>query len=518
VTPLASAEPAHASTNPCKWGSKCHNYDEDHRQKFAHPEGDLRRACKFGAACYQKSMKHLQEFVHPGDRNYRIGLVVFADDQQPVFESMRQWFMYYDPDESGHLSFEEFSDALDSARRLAPARVPEDTIEAWNDAEGPKLNYLNFQHFVTWVKEFLLLEDMPVGLEAAEGNRPCRFRISTDTEDGGRCSCPSFQPSPDSPLCVCGHKPSMHRSDFAQRTASRFFSEQTNDAHWEPGQEGLVRVEDPEVIARFQEMATSSRKTHDTWTRDRGCTIHGVNGCAHSCSSKHRVPVPSDYKIVGVFRNQNQELWQKYYLLKTAVLSEFTHPQEQHNSMTKYVPPLQKQAVATGAPHFEGENLDADYNEWYLYHGTSWPKCKGICSSNFRLALAGTGNTWKEAGKTVGTPLYGYGIYFAERITKADEYSETLPQDDPLVASLDADGDQELYCVLVCRVLGGRTRVVTTNEFEIDKLKADVFEGPYKSVFGDRETILGKPYREVVVYDKDQCFPEFVIVYSRVYG
>jgi hypothetical protein len=398
--------------------------------------------------------------------------------------------------------------------------VPEDAVDAWNDAEGPKLNYLNFQQFVTWVKEFLLFEDMPIGLEAAEGSRPCRFRIGTDYADGDRCSCPSFQPSPDSPLCVCGHKPSMHRSDFAQQTASRFFSEQTNDAHWEPDQEGLVLVEDPEVIARFQEMVTSSRKTSDSWTRDRGCTLHGVNGCAHSCASRHRVPVPSDYKIVGVFRNQNQELWQKYALLKAAVISEFTHPQEQHihrNSVTS-IAALESQTVATGSPHFEGENLDADYNEWYLYHGTAWPKCKGICSSNFRLALAGTGNTWKEAGKAVGTPLYGYGIYFAERVTKADEYSEALPQDDPLVASLAADGDEELFCMLVCRVLGGRTRVVTDNEFEIDKLKADVFEGPYNSVFGDRVSILGKPYREVVVYDKDQCFPEFVIVYSRVYG
>merc|ERR1719362_2809049 len=268
-------------------------------------------------------MEHLSGFVHPGDRNYRFGLVVFAENQQPEFESMRQWYTYYDPDESGHLSFAEFSEALASARALAPDRVPEDAKDAWNDAEGPKLGYLNFQQFVTWVKEFLLLEDLPVGLEAASGSRPCRFRMSTDSaEDGFRCSCPSFQPAPDSPLCVCGHKPSMHRSDFAQRTASRFFSDQTNEDHWVPEQEGLVRVEDPEVVAKIQEMVTSSRKTTDAWTRDRGCTIHGVNGCAHSCSSKNRVPVPSDHRIVGVFRNQNQELWQKYYLLKTAVLTE----------------------------------------------------------------------------------------------------------------------------------------------------------------------------------------------------
>ena len=38
--------------------------------------------------------------------------------------------------------------------------------------------------------------------------------------------------------------------------------------------------------------------------------------------------------------------------------------------------------------------------------------------SNFRLKLAGTGATWKD-GKEKGLPLYGYGAYFAECVTKA---------------------------------------------------------------------------------------------------
>eukprot|EP00913_Durusdinium_trenchii_P035703 g33408.t1 len=103
--------------------------------------------------------------------------------------------------------------------------------------------------------------------------------------------------------------------------------------------------------------------------------------------------------------------------------------------------------------------------------------------------MAGTGATWKDPGASKGTPLYGFGFYFAERITKADEYARPLE-----------DGEHEgLYAVLLCRVVGGRTKVVTNNDINIDGLRGSVFDGPYHSVFGDRVTTLGKPYRGLVL-------------------
>merc|ERR1712048_943028 len=113
-----------------------------------------------------------------------------------------------------------------------------------------------------------------------------------------------------------------------------------------------------------------------------------------------------------------------------------------------------------------------------------------------------------------GTPLYGFGMYFAEHITKADEYSKPVGQS-TIVADVPARDD--LFCVLLCRLVGGRVKVVTTNEFEATKLKMDVYDGPYHAVLGDRVSKLGKPYREVVIYDKDQCYPEYLLVYKRFY-
>merc|ERR1719469_881488 len=126
--------------------------------------------------------------------------------------------------------------------------------------------------------------------------------------------------------------------------------------------------------------------------------------------------------------------------------------------------------------------VDAGVNEWRLFHGTSHSRALSICNGSFRMSCVGTGATWRDDGQESGMPLYGCGCYFAERITKADEYTG---QEGP-----------DLQVVLVCRVIGGHVNRITTNEIEVSKLKSDVFTGPYHSVLGDRESVLGKPFRE----------------------
>merc|ERR1719195_2102446 len=60
------------------------------------------------------------------------------------------------------------------------------------------------------------------------------------------------------------------------------------------------------------------------------------------------------------------------------------------------------------------EPVDTDLNEWYLWHGTSIQGAEAICKIDFKQRLAGS---------ATGT-LYGKGTYFAESITKADEYAK----------------------------------------------------------------------------------------------
>merc|ERR1712217_626573 len=144
------------------------------------------------------------------------------------------------------------------------------------------------------------------------------------------------------------------------------------------------------------------------------------------------------------------------------------------------------------------------------FHGTSEANARRICATNFKQSLAGTGAVWTGGKEQKCTPLYGFGIYFAENVTKADEYCQ--PE------SSDSSGEDDDICaMLVCRVLAGRVNVVTTNAIDIDKLRAENFQGPFDSILGDRVSVLKKPFREIVVYDSDQIFPEFLLLYRRTY-
>eukprot|EP00439_Symbiodinium_sp_Y106_P044631 s943_g5.t1 len=198
--------------------------------------------------------------------------------------------------------------------------------------------------FSAWSQKYIQM-DLPLGLEVGDASsRPCRFRLGGD---GPRCGCQEFQAAggdgPTSELCVCGHKASMHRSepwmqieraeDLAQRTMSAFLEEGA-PSHWSADAEGLVEITEEPILSRLQALLHHSHKTTDNWTphrafggvwgvtRDRGCSLHGVNGCSASCASRNRVLVPSKYNLVTAFRNQNQDLWQKYALVKTAVAEE----------------------------------------------------------------------------------------------------------------------------------------------------------------------------------------------------
>jgi len=471
--------------------------------------GPQLRACKYGTQCFRKNSEHLAKFAHPGDRMYRYGMVVFEENAMPEFESLWQLFKYHDPDESGFLSVVDFRNALDSCRVLATGLVGSES-ENWTKAGGVSDGYLNFRQFVAWAKEFLP-EDFPVGLDTASASdRPCRFRLCSS--GGARCPCPGFEAADDAGLlCKCGHKASMHRSDTAE-AGFEAFSSMNRACHtmdW-TDTPGLVRIEDDELLAKLQEALDHTHKPKDNWTRDRGCALHGVNGCDAKCCSKNKAPVPTRYKLLTAYRNQNEDLWQKYSMLKTAIREECRRPRGLEDTL----PPMTVHKVTTSGMSLSSD-LDEECNEYYLFHGSSSQKCTSIASTNFRTDLAGAGATWKEKGKAVGTPLYGFGVYFAERITKADEYSKEVDEDDGI---LPEDAEGEFYTVLVCRVMCGKTNVVTTNEIEVKSLREDVFAGPYHSVMGDRVSVLNKPYREVVVYEKDQCFPEFLLVYSRAYG
>eukprot|EP00931_Biecheleriopsis_adriatica_P084307 TRINITY_DN5808_c0_g1_i2.p1 TRINITY_DN5808_c0_g1~~TRINITY_DN5808_c0_g1_i2.p1 ORF type:complete len:843 (+),score=203.10 TRINITY_DN5808_c0_g1_i2:55-2583(+) len=135
--------------------------------------------------------------------------------------------------------------------------------------------------------------------------------------------------------------------------------------------------------------------------------------------------------------------------------------------------------------------IDPSINEFYLFHGTKPEAAAAITEGNFRLDLAGS---------NAGT-LYGRGLYFSESTGKSDEYS--------------IEDSRGLCCMLVCRVTLGRILYTDEEYPNTSTLVRCCVNGTNHSVLGDREKIRST-FREMIVFDADQAYPEFLVWYKRI--
>jgi len=444
------------------------------------------RACKFGDHCRDASSEHAARFAHPGDRGYRKGLVTFKGGEVPCLATLWLVFTFFDPNESGHLTREEFRLAEAAVASLASETW--DSSAAWDAAGGNLHGHVSFVRFALWCGRVGV--KLPVGLDMG-GERQCRFQ-----SDGCECECSSFRPRGRQRCCQCGHGPTAHRSDVAQQSIATQLLH-SRPRNWKRGALGLISLSGA-ALSEFQFLVDVTHKENHNWTRDRGCAIHGVNRCSQSCACSTRAPVPSGYRVVCVLRNQNPKLWARYSLMRASIQQECRGGCRLTSTLSSEAP----------FHHLDDSLLMEGVNEWRLFHGTSETACKAICEQNFDLSMAGTGATWKKKNEKKGMPLYGQGIFFAERITKADEYA--TPMESP-------DGSTSLRCALLCRVLAGRLCVCTGDQIDPVSLRKQVLDGPNHAVLGDRVQSLGKPFREVVIYDSDQIYPEFMVIYAPVW-
>jgi len=98
--------------------------------------------------------------------------------------------------------------------------------------------------------------------------------------------------------------------------------------------------------------------------------------------------------------------------------------------------------------------------------------------------------------------MYGSGAYLTEHCTKADEYAK------------DEQGGyyDGIYAMLLCRTCLGKVYYTTKRD---PKAHDHVKDGRHDSTLGDRMKFTGT-FREFVVYDADQIYPEYVVLYRRI--
>lgn len=193
------------------------------------------------------------------------------------------------------------------------------------------------------------------------------------------------------------------------------------------------------------------------------------------------------YQIQKVYRVENPNLYKKYIQHKKNVKDNEMFGADVYNKNESKI------------KHFD-KHLDQDANEMWLWHGTK-PEIKDIIPvSGFDERVASSG-------------LFGHGIYFAENFSKSDEY--TRPS---------SDGTCYMFLTRVCmgnichitEGQSGRKRPPCVREF-VGRCNGVCTHPRHHSLLAEKgQNCYLKKYREFIVYDRNQCYPEYLIEYKRI--
>jgi hypothetical protein len=346
--------------------------------------------------------------------------------------------------------------------------LPALTEEAWHHLDEDGNGVVNFSEFAAWAGPRL---GLPLGMQKMIRRTTSSASMASPCSVLG-CPCEAFEGPTDKGDAVkcknCKHKCGLHV------TRSSTSAEVPPPEYWKNHEGNFNAMIPMGASDDFQKLLNKTYRT--AFTQDR---------------RKHNPTcpmVPKGFKVTNVYRNENSGNWLEYGCRRAEVT---TRIQEGGRPIQKFsdVKSMVAWREVGGA---KADRLMHDCNEWYLFHGTNPAAAKAICTSDFKVS---------RAGSSTGT-LYGKGLYFAESITKADEYAKP--------------NESGNYAVLLCRVLGGHVRYTDQITPDQEDLTYSCIEGPYDCVLGDREKTRGT-YREFVLFDSEDVYPEYVIEYKRKY-
>ncbi|XP_031560532.1 protein mono-ADP-ribosyltransferase PARP12-like [Actinia tenebrosa] len=156
------------------------------------------------------------------------------------------------------------------------------------------------------------------------------------------------------------------------------------------------------------------------------------------------------HNIESIERLENQSVWEKYSSTKSQ--------------------------MSRGA---------SDANERFLFHGTKKGSVEGICKKNF---------DWRKSGTSTGS-LYGEGTYFATEASHSHHYT-----------CADLNGSRYMFIALV--LVGSYTQ--GNQGLRIPPPKDN---DPHGDSFDSCVDNVENP-KMVVIFDKDQCYPAYLVKYS----
>ncbi|XP_033742533.1 protein mono-ADP-ribosyltransferase PARP14-like isoform X1 [Pecten maximus] len=208
----------------------------------------------------------------------------------------------------------------------------------------------------------------------------------------------------------------------------------------------------------------------------------------------------SNIQVTNIERIENPVLFEKYaqnraqFFLKAARYGKPLTPVEDIPVSSK-MPVLTTQLCDANIL----QDIYPEINEHYTFHGTPEDKVAVITAQGLDNRLAG--NT-----------AIGQGVYTAESSTKSDQYAD-------YVGKRDKTKEKKMFLTRICLgepYLLDKKPTAAFKRPPCKTCKKDVcadqtHNGNYDSMIVEKFWI----FREFIVFEKDRCYPEYLITYKR---
>ncbi|XP_033742687.1 protein mono-ADP-ribosyltransferase PARP14-like [Pecten maximus] len=202
----------------------------------------------------------------------------------------------------------------------------------------------------------------------------------------------------------------------------------------------------------------------------------------------------SKIEVKEVLRVENLDLYEKYATERQRIFSKASKKGQSLTSVKDSNGSDGEVCTYTKMKPCLKNELFPEINEHYLFHGTKENIIEKVLSQGLDNRMAGD------------NAMFGQGVYAAESSTKADQYADFKDNR--------TTSPKKMFLARMC--LGEAYVSKTANKYRRPPCK-ECFQDNcahkkfYDSVVGDGKWI----FREFVVYDPRQSYPEFLITYVR---
>ncbi|CAF3833579.1 unnamed protein product [Rotaria sp. Silwood1] len=534
---------------PCRYGEDCYNTNPSHLKEYSHPHELLdsddeytsndeqyssigRIPCRYGEDCYNTNSSHLKEYSHPHKPQDANDKCKSNDAQSPLAKQTpcRYGKDCYNTKPSHLKEYSHPHELLDSDDEYTSNDEQYSSIGRFPCRYGEDCYNTNLSH----LKEYSHPHKTQDTNDTCKSNdaqstsakqTPCRYGKDCYDKDPSHLKEYSHPHKTQDANDKC--KSNDAQSSSAKQTPCRYgkdcynkdpshlreFSHPHNDVQSEMHQ-NILRTKHHTPIYWGKKAFTESYHEINV---NAGSTEFEIisdllNGTIEHHGNKYGTIYgqdPGQFVVTSITRIHNKTLWEEYCFKKERIIEANGH----------------KLATCESSKYLQGRPLlmpllDTSANEYWLFHGCDPKTLPTLLKKGYDCRVSSVDG------------MFGGGFYLAENSSKSNQY---IPCPSCQQNCIDRDSNCKCqnqqdfqFSIIFYRTVLGDMHIVKEYKSEIycgTDVSHPVRRPPkkpnsddlYDSIIGECNKYGGNSlrYREFVVYDTAQAYPEYVIKYKR---